>query len=582
METGQGAVYRWVWRLGLLVLGVALVFAGPSTGQVPPFNATKSFSPGTILSGNPATLVVRLQNINPFLAASTISFSDTFPAGMVLVPGDPPAQCGGTLAFAANGFTFTNGTVAVASFCDVNVTVTANSPTSTKLTNVTSAISYSYGAGVQTIAGVSGVLNVTGGTPPAITSAPPPDGQLGVPYDYAIAVSGTAPIAVSASGLPPGLSFSPTTLHISGTPVTVGAYPGTIAATNGFLPNASQNYTINIRPPVLTIVTPPSALAPPVTVGNNIDVTLQAAGGLPPYLWSVSGGVLPPGVTLDSGGHLSGKPSKPGSYTFAVNVNDSTGASATQTYTIEIVKIEGTFKVTVTPNPVVSGQTMTVAASVAGASLPTGTLEVWIAGAGTRCPAPFKFGDPTSPVAPFRTAPLDARGNAQVQAANLRIDDYGVCAHYSGDGNFDEAFAGPIDAYVIKGVLLAPPKVALAAPNRVASLAAIPAQVNVTSQDASLVPGGSVRVLVNGEPAATTTLAGGIAWVVLSAPAAGTMSLVADYAGDGIFPPASSAPVLIVVSAVGELSIPALSDAVLVLLAVLLAGFAARRLRRRP
>jgi hypothetical protein len=228
---------------------------------------------------------------------------------------------------------------------------------------------------------------------------------------------------------------------------------------------------------------------------------------------------------------------------------------------------------------------MTVAAAVAsaGAVVATGTIEVYVAGTGTRCPPPFKYGDPASPLAPLRTATLDGTGRALVAVPGLKIDDYGVCARYGGDALFDPAFAGPIDAFVIKGVLLPPPKVALFAPDSVASRESVLVRVDVTSAESAAVPGGSVRVLANGAPVATATLAGGVAWATLRAPESpGTMTLAADYSGDDVYAPASSEPALIVVNALGGLPIPSLSAAALALMALLLAGVAAQRLRRRP
>ena len=99
--------------------------------------------------------------------------------------------------------------------------------------------------------------------------------------------------------------------------------------------------------------------------------------------------------------------------------------------------------VTITPNPVISGQTMTVTAALIGPVAATGTVEVWVAGSTTSCPPRFKFGNPANSVAAVRTAPMDATGKARVPIANLAIDDYGVCVHYSGDALYSEAFAGP-------------------------------------------------------------------------------------------------------------------------------------------
>ena len=490
--------------MGLGAVFVALLaMAGPAVAQVagpPPFSAFKFFVPAAIQSGDPTTLAIRLRNTDKVLPASAISFSDRFPAGMVLVPGvDSTLQCGGSLVLDTGGFTFADGTVPVASFCDVTVTVTADSPVDVDLVNTTSPISYSYIDTQADLGGPSGVLSV--------------------------------------AGIPP-----------------------------------------------LTIVTPPAALAPPVTALTPIDFTLQAVGGVPPYTWSLAGGALPAGVSLGTDGRLSGTPGVPGTYTFDARVVDSQGAVALRTYTLVVSKITSKFGVTVNPNPATSGQTVTIAATVSGGgAAPTGTVTAWVAGSGARCPAPFEFGNPSDPVAPARTAALDATGRAQIALANPRIDDYGVCVRYSGDANFSEAVAPPVDVFVIKGVLIAPPRVALSVPGLVGSMAQIPAQVSVTAVDTPLVPGGRVRVLSDGQPVASAALVDGIASVMLTAPASpATVTLTAEYAGDGTFPSAVSVPVLVNVVAADSIPIPSLSDAALGLLVLILAGFAVRSLRRRP
>jgi hypothetical protein len=547
------------------------------------FGATKSFAPGSVPSGGTSVMTISLAD--PAGPVAQISFSDAFPAGMTAIAGTEKAtNCGpavGVFSPSPSLLTVSNGASGKLP-CVIQVSVTAVAAATTTLVNTTSTISYNPGGFVLTIPGVSGALQVVApGVPPTITSPPPPAGQVGVPYDSVVTVGGTPPIAVAVTGLPPGLAFSPSTLHISGTPTTPGSYFGTIRASNGIPPDAVQPFTFVIAVPPLTIVTPPSALAPPVPAGVTLDVTLKAIGGLPPYAWGLAGGALPPGVTLDPGGRLSGKPSKTGSYTFSAQVTDARGGAATQTYTLEVAKADAAFDVKVTPNPATSGQTLVVAATVAGPLPATGTLEVWVAGTGARCPAPFAFGDPALPVATLRTAPLDASGRAGVAIPDLRIDDYAVCAHYTGDASYREAFAGPIDAYVIKGALLAP-AVAIVAPARVPGLGAISAEVSVTSTEAVRRPGGTVRVIANGVPTASFPLADGVAGFVLPAPAApDTITLVAEYEGDALFAPAASAPVAIGVVAGDTLAIPTLSGAALALLALALAIVAAWRLRRR-
>jgi photosystem II stability/assembly factor-like uncharacterized protein len=61
---------------------------------------------------------------------------------------------------------------------------------------------------------------------------------------------------------------------------------------------------------------------PTGTVGSPYSVLLEASGGQPPYLWSLAGGSLPPGLTL-AAGQLSGQPVAAGTYRFAVQVADS-------------------------------------------------------------------------------------------------------------------------------------------------------------------------------------------------------------------------------------------------------------------
>ncbi len=566
--------------LARLVGLAAAVVAAPCLAA---FGATKSFAPGSVPSGGTAVMTISLAD--PTGPVAQISFGDTFPAGMTAIAGTEKAtNCGPAVGIffpSPSVLTVSNG-AAVKLPCVIQVTVTAVAAATTTLVNTTSAISYNPGGVVLTIPGVSGALQVVApGVAPAITSPPPPAGQAGVPYDFAVTVSGTPPIAVTVTGLPPGLAFSPATLHISGTPTTPGSYFGTIRASNGIPPDASQPFTLVIAVPPLTIVTPPAALAPPVPAGGTLDVTLEATGGLPPYTWGLAGGALPAGVTLDPGGRLSGKPAKTGSYTFSVQVTDARGGTATQTYTLAVVKADAALDVKVTPNPATSGQTLVVAATVAGPLPATGTLEVWVAGTGTRCPAPFAFSDPALPVAAPRTASLDASGRASVALPSLRIDDYAVCVHYTGDASYNEAFAGPIDAYVIKGVLLTP-AVGIRVPAQVPGLGAIPAEVSVTSAESPARPQGTVRVLANGAPVASLALADGVAGFVLPAPAApDSITLVAEYGGDALFAPAASPPVAVGVVAGDALAIPTLSDLALVLLALSLVIAAAWRLRRR-
>ncbi|MDO5086354.1 MAG: Ig domain-containing protein [Comamonadaceae bacterium] len=75
------------------------------------------------------------------------------------------------------------------------------------------------------------------------------------------------------------------------------------------------------------------------TNGVPFSYALQAKGGNPPYKWSAAG-ALPNGLAINSSGVISGTPqATPGTYSVAVAVTDSRGASVTGT--IQIVIEEG-------------------------------------------------------------------------------------------------------------------------------------------------------------------------------------------------------------------------------------------------
>ncbi|MCF7674164.1 MAG: leucine-rich repeat protein, partial [Akkermansiaceae bacterium] len=116
------------------------------------------------------------------------------------------------------------------------------------------------GTAVQDLAGnpFAGILATddpnwsftTIGTPlaPSFTSAIlPAHGQVGISYDHVCAAAGTTPITftVTAGALPTGLTLDNTGV-VSGTPSVAGNFSGTITASNGVPPDASQAFFIVI------------------------------------------------------------------------------------------------------------------------------------------------------------------------------------------------------------------------------------------------------------------------------------------------------------------------------------------------
>jgi len=86
--------------------------------------------------------------------------------------------------------------------------------------------------------------------------------------------------------------------------------------------------------PPLSVTTAYLATRP---IGVPYSQTLTAAGGLPPYTWSIVSGSLPPGLTLNSStGEISGTPTTSGKYSVTVLATESYQSTSTKDLSITI------------------------------------------------------------------------------------------------------------------------------------------------------------------------------------------------------------------------------------------------------
>jgi M6 family metalloprotease-like protein len=80
-----------------------------------------------------------------------------------------------------------------------------------------------------------------------------------------------------------------------------------------------------------------TASLPSGTLGSAYSQTLAATGGKAPRTWSLAGGTLPPGLSLDAApGVISGTPTAAGTASFTVRVTDDIGTTATKALSIAI------------------------------------------------------------------------------------------------------------------------------------------------------------------------------------------------------------------------------------------------------
>jgi hypothetical protein len=142
----------------------------------------------------------------------------------------------------------------------------------------------------------------------------------------------------SASGLPPGLSLDSLAGTITGIPTGVASsYTFTLRVTDSVGTSQTRDFTIAVAAgtPLAIKTTSLGAL----TVGTPVTVLLQSSGSdvnTYNYTWSLTGGTLPSGVTLNgTAGTIIGTPSAIGNYGFDLKLVEDlqgvpTGRSATQ------------------------------------------------------------------------------------------------------------------------------------------------------------------------------------------------------------------------------------------------------------
>ena len=166
--------------------------------------------------------------------------------------------------------------------------------------------------------------------PLIIDPTPLPVAVINVPYSVTIKAAGGVPPYTwgMASGiLPPGLTISAGGV-ISGTPTTLGTTNFKIQVTDVQTPKQAvdtASKTITVNAPLAISTTSLTA----GTVGVPYSSAISATGGLPPYTWSITSGVLPAGLTLAGNGVISGTPTTQETQTFTVQVSDSQTPAAT-------------------------------------------------------------------------------------------------------------------------------------------------------------------------------------------------------------------------------------------------------------
>lgn len=168
----------------------------------------------------------------------------------------------------------------------------------------------------------------------ALTPDPLPQPHIGQAYSFSLSASGgTAPYTylVAAGPLPPGVTMSAGGTF-SGTPAAQIPFAFTVVAADAKGREAQTVLAGVVGGFVLALAQPPDTGNP----GRPYGDALVATGGVGPYQWSFVSGSLPPGLTLNPDGSISGTPTTTGTFVFVVHVVDANGTFADITVSLRI------------------------------------------------------------------------------------------------------------------------------------------------------------------------------------------------------------------------------------------------------
>ena len=329
--TGGNAPYVWVLGSGALPAGITLASNGLLTGT-PTVAGTANFS------------VRVVDTVNSLIGypggAATRDFTLTVGVGVLsIVPTVLPASVVGqpfTSTLTATGgtppytFSVLSGSVP-AGVTLGNNGVFAGTPTAAGLSNFTVQVRDTTNAtatrdfAVTTIAGLN------------ISTATLDDAVVNVAYSMTlVAQNGTAPFAytLTSGTLPSSVTLTSAGI-LSGTPGAAGTFSIVVRVVDRGNLAATKAFTLLVRPPLsITTVDLPGG-----NVGTGYTAQLAADGGFPPYAFQVPTGPLPPNLTLDAGGNITGTPATAGSFTIGVRVTDARNFTATRDFTIVITQV---------------------------------------------------------------------------------------------------------------------------------------------------------------------------------------------------------------------------------------------------
>ena len=371
IAAGGTAGYTWSVTTGSLPTGLSLSTAGVISGTPTAAVSGQAFTVQALdANGCPGTKAYTMSAFCPIITVSPVSPLTAGTVGTAYTA--TLSASGGSSPYS---FAVTSGTLPAGLSLSSSGSLSGTPTAAT--TGITGA-SFTVGATDQNTC--LGSRAYTLKVCPVITvSGSPPAGTIGAAYTTTFTASGSAAspytFSIISGALPAGLSLNASTGVVSGTPTATASANITMAATdaNGCAGNAL--FTIAVGCPTITMT--PASL-PVGTVTTAYSQALSASGGASPYVWAVSSGTLPAGLSLSTAGVLSGTPTAATSGVNGTSVTmqatDANGCVLTKAYNLKICPV-----ITVSPSTInvgTVGSTYNQGLSAAGGTTPyTWTLS---------------------------------------------------------------------------------------------------------------------------------------------------------------------------------------------------------------
>jgi hypothetical protein len=192
-----------------------------------------------------------------------------------------------------------------------------------------------------------------------------PDGQTSTSYNWSPTLTGNPTVTLTSGALPTGVAL--TNNQLTGVPTKTGSYTFTLTADNGYGTPATLTSTVTIRQaPAFVDDTPATG-----TVGIAYSYRFATTGTPAPTV-TLTGGTLPPGLTLNTDGTLAGTPTASGTYSITLSAANGSASPATAQ---ESVFISSAPVIIGAPPAATTGAPYRYAFTVGGSPAPTVTAN---------------------------------------------------------------------------------------------------------------------------------------------------------------------------------------------------------------